>query len=216
MIDPTYRDDPRLWAGHPLIDEAEAALRALGAVTLADARDALRMLTYSAELSDRERGALLDRFAPTLVITRGLPGSGKSTWARAWVATDPARRARVNRDDIRAMLRRGPWPHGDVDAEAMVSVIQHAAVSALLSHGYDVIMDDTHLTAERVAEAVALAATAGARLEIVSLLDVPIEICIARDLARSQPAPDDARPEPVGADRIRQMWAEHQAEASPR
>ena len=39
-----------------------------------------------------------------LVITRGLPGSGKTTYARAWVAEDREHRARVNRDDIRQML----------------------------------------------------------------------------------------------------------------
>ena len=41
---------------------------------------------------------------PTLVITRGLPASGKTTKAREWVAADPVRRARVNRDDVRAQL----------------------------------------------------------------------------------------------------------------
>jgi predicted kinase len=32
---------------------------------------------------------------PKLVITRGLPGSGKTTHAVAWVAEDPAHRARI-------------------------------------------------------------------------------------------------------------------------
>ena len=39
-----------------------------------------------------------------LVVTRGLPASGKTTWAQAWVADDPTRYARVSRDDLRAML----------------------------------------------------------------------------------------------------------------
>jgi hypothetical protein len=43
-----------------------------------------------------------------LVITRGLPGCGKTTRARAWVAEDPSRRVRVNRDDLRTMLSGGP------------------------------------------------------------------------------------------------------------
>src|SRR3990167_2822145 len=38
-----------------------------------------------------------------LVCTRGLPASGKTTWAREGVANDPARRVRVSRDDFRAM-----------------------------------------------------------------------------------------------------------------
>lgn len=36
-----------------------------------------------------------------IIVTRGLPASGKSTWAKAWVAADPANRVRVNRDAIR-------------------------------------------------------------------------------------------------------------------
>ena len=44
---------------------------------------------------------------PVLVITRGLPGSGKSTWARQWVSQDPAHRAEVNRDSLRLMMHGG-------------------------------------------------------------------------------------------------------------
>lgn len=36
-----------------------------------------------------------------LRITRGYPSSGKTTYARNWVAEDPEHRVRVNRDDLR-------------------------------------------------------------------------------------------------------------------
>lgn len=36
-----------------------------------------------------------------VIVLRGLPGSGKSTWAKEWVAGDPDNRVRINRDDIR-------------------------------------------------------------------------------------------------------------------
>ena len=36
-----------------------------------------------------------------LFITRGVPASGKSTFAMRWVAEKPDSRSRVNRDDIR-------------------------------------------------------------------------------------------------------------------
>ena len=42
-----------------------------------------------------------------LVIMRGLPGSGKSTWAKAWVNEDPINRVRLNWDDMRNMM--GPY-----------------------------------------------------------------------------------------------------------
>ena len=40
----------------------------------------------------------------TLIVTRGLPGAGKTTRALRWVAEDPEHRARVGTDQIAAML----------------------------------------------------------------------------------------------------------------
>lgn len=40
----------------------------------------------------------------TLIITRGLPASGKSTFARAWVEEDPGNRVEINRDSTRKFL----------------------------------------------------------------------------------------------------------------
>lgn len=39
-----------------------------------------------------------------LIICRGLPASGKTTWAKEWVMKDPGNRVRINLDDIRSML----------------------------------------------------------------------------------------------------------------
>ena len=35
-----------------------------------------------------------------LILCRGIQGSGKSTWAKAWVAEDPEHRIRINNDDL--------------------------------------------------------------------------------------------------------------------
>ena len=74
-----------------------------------------------------------------LLITRGLPASGKTTFARK-LQPDVVR---VNRDDLRRML------HGQrlftQWAEAQVTHAQRAAVEALLRARADVIVDDTNL-----------------------------------------------------------------------
>jgi len=84
-----------------------------------------------------------------LILTRGVPASGKTTIAKAWVAEDPERRARVNRDEYRAMMFNGEgvltFPQ-----EKAVSAAQQAAVKALLNAGMDVIVDDTNLRAKFV------------------------------------------------------------------
>ena len=135
---------------------------------------------------------------PTLTITRGLPGSGKTTWAK----DQPG--VRVNRDGLRAMLLPAPWPHGDEGAEDACSIAQHWAIRGLLRAGYDVVCDDTNLLQEHVTSLHELVedlddVVVATRSEF---LQVPIETCIARDALR----PEGER---VGEGRIRAMWERH-------
>lgn len=116
----------------------------------------------------------------TLYITRGLPGSGKTTRARAWVAEAPAGRARINRDDFRAMVHGG-----FADQERMVSAARDAAITALLRRGVDVVADDTCLPQRHARDLRRLATLAGASFEVWDLTDVPLEVCIERDAARA-------------------------------
>jgi predicted kinase len=117
-----------------------------------------------------------------LTITRGLPGSGKTAMARKYVAGDPGRRARVNRDDLRAMLHGRRL--GTSEQETAVTTIQHAAVRGLLAAGWDVVVDDTNLNPAHAAAFVELAASVGAGCRTWDLTHVPLEECIRRDLGR--------------------------------
>ena len=79
---------------------------------------------------------------PTLHITQGLPGCGKSTWATAWRDEDPSR-VRVCRDDLRRMMRGG-WTGSRPD-EDMVTAMVTAGIRAALLHSRDVVADATHI-----------------------------------------------------------------------
>jgi predicted kinase len=134
----------------------------------------------------------------TLVITRGLPASGKSTWARQWVQDGP-RRARVNRDDLRQNLFG--LAHGlGFAAEQAVSAAQRSSVETLLRSGWDVVVDDTHLRTKYARAWADLAATAGARFEVRDFTDVPLDVCLQRDAERIA-----AGGRGVGADVIRDL-----------
>jgi predicted kinase len=133
-----------------------------------------------------------------LLITRGLPASGKTTFARK---LQPGV-VRVNRDDLRRML------HGrrlfTQRAESQVTHAQRAAVEALLRAHTDVIVDDTNLRAKTVREWAELAAQHGATFEVHDFTDVPVDECIRRDAERDS---DDQ----VGEEAIRRMHGRYLA-----
>lgn len=76
-----------------------------------------------------------------LTMMRGLPGSGKTTRARKMVV-DSGNQARVNRDDLRAMLFDGKWSG---KREAAVIAVEKAIAHTLLCHGLNPVIDDTNL-----------------------------------------------------------------------
>lgn len=127
-----------------------------------------------------------------LVVTRGLPASGKTFAARDYRRLHrPGEVVRVNRDDLRAMLHGG-WL-GTPDAEAQVTAVQRAAVAAAFTAGARVvIVDDTNLLEAYLGEWRDLADRQGAELEVWDFRAVPFETCLARNASR--PAAADVVP----------------------
>jgi predicted kinase len=137
-----------------------------------------------------------------LIITRGLPGSGKSTFARGWVAEDPVGRAEVNRDYLRRMLHDGTHIHGFNGTEASVTAVLDAAIKSLLRKGIDVVCSDTNLP-QRVARDLSnIAMIVGAEFEVQDFTDVPLDLCLERDALRDPS---------VGAEVIRGMHSRYLA-----
>ncbi|MFC4067700.1 phosphatase domain-containing protein [Actinoplanes subglobosus] len=133
-----------------------------------------------------------------LLITRGLPASGKTTFARKLQPEV----VRVNRDDLRRMLHGRPL--FTQRAEAQVTQAQRAAVEALLRARGSVVVDDTNLRARTVREWAEMAARYHASFEVHDFTDVPVDECVRRDADR----PEDVR---VGEESIRRMHARYLA-----
>lgn len=124
-----------------------------------------------------------------LIATRGLPGSGKSTWAAEQFGfygpdTKPGRVVRANRDDLRAMLAGPDYGRPHPAVEAMVTEIQDTAIVAGLTRGAVVIVDDCNLAERYMTRLGGLAERCGATMSVKDFRDVPLETCIARDRNR--------------------------------
>lgn len=98
----------------------------------------------------------------SLTITRGLPGSGKTTWAKEQQASGFLR---VNRDDIRRMLFGKP--DYSSKQEKLVTQVQRDTIKAAFKAGFtDVIADDTNLPPKRVREWFRFARDNGAEFKV--------------------------------------------------
>lgn len=73
-------------------------------------------------------------------ILSGIPGCGKSTWARNFIAKNPDTK-RINRDDLRKMFDDSRLTDGN---ESFVNKAKLALVKTGIDFDKDMIIDDTH------------------------------------------------------------------------
>lgn len=124
-----------------------------------------------------------EKRTPVLYITRGIPGSGKTTIALKMVEESDGMLHRVNRDDIRTRIF-GRDVLEDFE-ERVVSKVQESEVIALLQARLDVITDDTNLPVKNVRNWFHIAKKANAKFEVIEVL-VPLEEALANNLKRQQ------------------------------
>lgn len=134
-----------------------------------------------------------------LILTRGIQGSGKSTWARQWVEEDPENRVRINNDDIRNMLGK----YWVTSRENLVSSIKNNMAEEAMSRGYDIVVDNMNLNPKEILFWKRMIRDAninpdGYQYEIeFKDFFIPLEECIRRDAMR---------PNPIGEKVIRETW----------
>lgn len=127
------------------------------------------------------------------IILKGLPASGKSTWAKELVAQYPGHYKIINKDSLRAMLDGGKWSKGN---EQFILKARDMLILLALEEGYHVIVDDTNLHSKHE-QTIKELVKGKALVEIQDFTDVPLETCLERDRNR---------PNYVGEKTIKDMY----------
>lgn len=122
-----------------------------------------------------------------LAYTRGLPGSGKTRAAFEWLEKNPDA-IRINNDDLRYMFSGAYWSNKAL--EKKVRAMRNAFIHTALAQGHSVIVDNTHLPESYEETYRQIALQHGAKLEVIDLRDVPLEVCIERNYKRDRVVPE--------------------------
>lgn len=117
-----------------------------------------------------------------IIMTKGLPSSGKSTWAKEYVLTHPGS-MRLNKDELREMLHAGKHTKYN---EKQVLQYRDALTRLALAAKKTVIIDDTNLNPIHQETMAKIAKEYGVPLVIQSFMEVPLDECIMRDKKREK------------------------------
>jgi predicted kinase len=128
-----------------------------------------------------------------VILTKGLPGSGKSTWAKQQILINPGHYKIINKDSLRAMLDGGVYSPKD---EQFILKARNQLILLALSEGFCPIVDDTNLD-EKHERAIRDCLHNAVQIVIQDFTMVPLQTCIERDQRRVNS---------VGEQVIRDMW----------
>ena len=116
----------------------------------------------------------------TILLLKGLPASGKTTFAKelskkGWI--------RINKDNLREMLNNSVWSK---ENEKQILKVRDSLIRQYVSAGFNVVVDDTNLDIKHEIQIKNLAVELNADFEI-KIFDTPLYDCIERDSKREKP-----------------------------
>lgn len=125
----------------------------------------------------------------TILLLRGLPASGKSTYAKKLIADNPGMYKRINRDDMRQMLDNYQLNKSN---EKFVRKMRDWLILEALRDGKHVIVDDTNLSPKNFTRIQQLADTykkeSGHEVQVkIKEFEIDLQEAIARDAQRARP-----------------------------
>ncbi len=132
-----------------------------------------------------------------IVLTRGLPASGKSTWAELAISKLP-NAVRLERDLLRdQLLGHRDYSRITSEQEDIITKVQQAMADAAIKAGKSVIVSDTNLRAQYVRAWAKFAAERNVDFVTQKFDNVTLDELIQRDMNREHS---------VGSKVIRDLW----------
>lgn len=126
---------------------------------------------------------------PKIILTQGIQGSGKSTWAKKWVEEDPVHRVRWNNDDCRRMC----GPYSVLERESFITSLRKTFIHNAMINKKDIVIDDMNLNTrtteyyEKIVKAYNDQNTDKYVLEYKQFFNISVDECIRRDSFRPNP-----------------------------
>lgn len=120
-----------------------------------------------------------------MTITVGLPGSGKTLWAKQ-AGFDRT----VSLDDWREKLWGDRGVQDGPGGFDLLLALHNREVEEALENGESVVVHNTNLLREHRRQLIEMARRAGYRVEIV-YFEIPVEVCRQRNRERNNPVPDE-------------------------
>lgn len=128
-----------------------------------------------------------------IILTRGIPASGKSTWAKQEVLKDPEHSIRINRDDLRNMSGKYWVP----TRESYIISCRNQLLNLAICMGFDtIIIDDMNLNSKDFEYILIVVDKANEiikdtknqyKIEFKDFTNVSLNVCIERDSKRENP-----------------------------
>lgn len=126
-----------------------------------------------------------------IIICIGIPGSGKSTFAKKWISEDPKNRIRFNGEDILNSMTNNTYVkdiYGYIKYELCESIFKYA-----IENNKSIILDNTHIDTDYfryiyyMINKCVYPKINEYCLIIKDFTDIDPEICIERDSKRIKP-----------------------------
>jgi predicted kinase len=127
----------------------------------------------------------------------GIPGCGKSTYAKHVIAKDPSNWVRVNNDDLRSMMNGSVWSQ---DYEKIIGDARNYLIRDALKRGKNVMIDNLNLNRRHFDDVCKIAKSVNVDVQVYEKsFYIELDEAIARDAKREGSAK-------VGEEVIKKWW----------